>query len=535
MSSISVTPNEVQVPEGKSTQLAHLDDLPIAGKALNPDQAQAERPKYHYQEFEGLAGERYLLSLAEKFAPFALWRTWYAFVSYQASGSTCYVGVSRVVDPRKGRVGVRERKIYLDLQAMEDRGWLVMSRVRKPFLEEDGGIVYHPATDKDFTGFYETAHDYHLWMQDKANYIPPERENVPLILADAELTRRLIKFENYRRLLLCAKPGRKPQEQSEDYYSRQLAQIRTPIQEVKEYSNPHTNTLSSYRIDQVNSNQEIESSSSSTSKRGTALSPSTIRNTQTELYSNSKPEPNPPTTKTENGAAGDAAKDVRSTIGYTDEELRRDIKKRGAAAAGIPADQYAKLNGGQDRAEQEERNQRELEAQAHTQQTRQERERPAQIAAVIDPYARTYEDPEKIPGDITRANKLFFTAQQALDTFNETLFWAFYDEAKKAAGRHAHKHTNRLGRVNRVPYMFTCWENAFKFSLEELVFLRTEDPLYCEYGLWDVIDYLRNGYQEQINGGQTLLDYRQWLQSLLDQLEHCKEPKERNNPTTRDY
>jgi hypothetical protein len=157
------------------------------------------------------------------------------------------------------------------------------------------------------------------------------------------------------------------------------------------------------------------------------------------------------------------------------------------------------------------------------------------VVTEVEQYASQYDDPEKVRGDGTRAVKLFFTAQQALDFFNENLFWAFYDEARKAAAKYAHKHTNRQGRNNRVPYMFTCWENAFNLSLEELVYLRTENPLYTDYSLWDVIDHLRVNYQQQYHDGQTRLDYREWLQILLDRLENRKEPKERNNRTTRDY
>jgi hypothetical protein len=521
-------------------------ELPIAGGTTNSDQERAEeRPnKYKYPEFDGLAGERYLLSIAEQIAPLALWRTWYAAVGFQAPGQACYVGVGRIVE----RVGPRERKIYLDLQALEARGWLQQVRARMPFLTKENTITHHAVTIKDFTGFYDTAHDYHLWIH-SPDYIAPERENAPLILADAELTRRLIKFECYRRILICGKPGRKRKEEATDYYSRQLAQveqIRASVQEVNVYFNGNANTIAPYRIDETGNNLTGDSSSFSTSEKGTVVAAQAIRRTPTEEQTEaeeergtpteqpySKPEPKP--TPTVNTRGGGAAKRVVDSLGYTEEELRRDPKKRGAAAIGIPADQHEKLHGGLDRTEQAERRQRELEAQAEARQSRPERERPAQVEKEVEEYARQYDDPELIQGDITRAVKIFFAAQQALDSFNDSLFWAFYDEARKAAAKYAHEKRNRKNRVNRVPYMFTCLENAFGFSLEELVFLRTEEPLHADYTLWDAIDYLRGHYQQQLNEGQTRLDYRAWLQNVLDQLEHRKEPKERNNRTTRDY
>jgi len=96
-------------------------------------------------------------------------------------------------------------------------------------------------------------------------------------------------------------------------------------------------------------------------------------------------------------------------------------------------------------------------------------------------------------------------------------------------------HTNAKGRVNRVPYFFTCLENAFEFSLEELVYLRSDYPLYTEIEVWDMIDHLRETYQQQCHSGQTQLAYRQWLEQILDQQEHRKRPKRRKNVTAKDY
>ena len=539
MSTSSITSCADAAQEEQTIKLA---ELPIVGETTEgSDQAgqaeQTERPiKYVYPEFEGIYGERYLLSLAEQFAPLALWRTWHAAVSFQAPGQACYVGVGRIVE----RVGPKERKIYLDLAALESRGWLSQERARMPFLAKDGSTVYYPVTVKDFTGFYDCAHDYHLWLHDPG-YIAPERENVPLILADPELTKRLVKFENYRRILLCGKPGRK-KEQGGDYYSRQLAQLAqggTHVQEVNQYSNTPANTDSPYRRSKESENLSRDTPSilSTPSEKGTDIAALTIRNEQGRLSIEQReerkpveqPNPKPNTPPTSDGHSGAAAERAKTALGYTEEELKRDPKKRGAAAAGIPADQHAKLTGSLDRAEQRER-----EAQAEQRQSRPERERPAKVVEEIETYARQYDNPELVQSDVTRVLKLYFTAGQVFDYFNDSLYWAFYDEARKAANKYARKYTNRKGRVNRLPYFFACLENAFNFSLEELVFLRTEDPLYTDYSLYDVIDYLRATYQQQYHDDHTRLDYREWLQALLDQLEQRKEAKERSNRTSRD-
>lgn len=499
--------------------------------AMTEEQA-APPNKYFYPEFAGPDGERYLLSLAQRFAPFALWRTWQALVSYQAPGKECYVGVGRLVDQRKRHtglsVGVKDRKIYLDLQAMEERGWLTMTRVRLSHVEDDGTIIHYTATVKDFTGFYATAHDYHLWLN-AAEYIEPERENVALILADPELTKRLIRFENYRRLLLCGKPGPKKAERA-DYYQyqlEQLEQVRTGVQEVNHQYNPRANAESAYRVTSIDNAQIGNTSNLSTSEKRECASPMAIGRVEEQHTPPSNPQPNPPPPSRTRGAA--AAEAVKEDLGYSEAELQGNPKKRGAAAVGISAEQYAKLHGGLDRAEREAQEVRRSEAE----QERPRREIPASVSEEVTTYAKLYDDTHLVAGDVTRAKKLYATAEQALAHFTPTVFWAIYDEARKAAAKYAKKRHNSQGRVNRIPYLFTCLENALSLSLEELVYLRSDEPLYADPSLYEVIDTLRATHREQRASCQTDLDYREWLQCILDRLEKQTQPKERQNPTTR--
>lgn len=46
---------------------------------------------------------------------------------------------------------------------------------------------------------------------------------------------------------------------------------------------------------------------------------------------------------------------------------------------------------------------------------------------------------------------------------------------------------------------------------------------------------MRETYHRLANTGQIDLEYRTWLCSILDEYEKRKEPKERLNPTARDY
>lgn len=529
MPSIAVTANVVQ--EGMANLVLNSpSELPIADGTTSHNDALPN--KYLYPEFAGFSGERYLLSLAEQFAPLALWRTWQAMVSFQAPDNVCYVGVSLVVDRKRGRVGVKERKIYLDLAAMEERGWLTMRRARMPFVQQDNSIAYHPVTVKDFSGFYETAHDYHLWLHDPM-YVAPERENIPLILEDPELVKRLVKFENYRRLLLCGKPGRKRNTDGDDC---DVEQARTSDPKVNQYFNPLTKTDSLYRRDPTDQQALDRDSILSTPEKGTGGAATTIRKEVTESPPETKgtedrrrgtgspSKPKSPIPSIIENAAEDA-KQVKTVQGYTEEELKRDLKKRGAAAAGIPAEQYAKLNGApDDQAEPEWQERR-----------RPAREIPAGIVKKIEAYARQYDDAHLIASDITRAAKIYFTAAQAICYFSDATYEKFFEGAVKAAKwLRGCEHTNTKGNPNRMPYFFTCLENAFNFSLEELVFLRTEDPLYLDYSLDDVIEHLQVTYHQRWQSGETRLDYRDWLQDILDRLEKRKTPKVRNSPTSRE-
>jgi hypothetical protein len=281
----------------------------------------------------------------------------------------------------------------------------------------------------------------------------------------------------------------------------------------------------------------------STTRRESDVAPTTIRNTQNEEASQTESQKNPseehdlsskpkaPPNPEGKGAA--AAKRAKRTKGYTEEELKQDIGKRGAAAAGIPAEHYHKLTGGLDHQEEQEQQQRTAASELVP---RAKREIPAQLVQEITEYAKQYDSTHLVKSDVTRAAKIYFTAAQTREFFHDHLFWAFYDEAREAAKQlRGCEHTNAKGRVNRMPYFFTCLENAFEFSLEELVFLRSDYPLFTEIEVWDLIDHLRETYEQRQQSSQTQLDYRQWLLQILDQQEHRKRPKKRTNVTAKDY
>jgi hypothetical protein len=544
---ISITPEKnsvqpTQSPVDQMNQLNEAEALHIADETIYENENNNERiviNKYIYPEFEGHAGYRYLKSIIRKIAPAAHRRTWEIADGYQAPGQECYVSVAKI----KEEAGLEtDRKVYLDFQGMGRRGWLALRRVRMNFKNEEGKAMTRAVTVKDFAGLYHAAHDYHLWRTSQ-EYLAPIRDNLGLIYQDEALMRRLIKFENYRRLLVCAKPGRKSQQEG-DYYEEQLVKAeerRTDVQELNQFSNAQTNTVTLNLLESIVESEPLSKVPNlSSAGREKEVEPTTIRNTPIEeekqpekqkerieqKETSSKPKP-PPAPERKSAAAAKQAKKVN---GYTEEELKQDLGKRGAAAVGIPAEHHRKLAGGKDDTEEQEQRATQSEP---AQRTR--REIPAQLVQEITQFAERYDSAHLVKSDVTRAAKIYFTAAQTRE-HAETIFWPLYDEAMEVAKQlRGCGHTNAKGRVNRVPYFFTCLENAFEFSLEELVFLRSDYPLFTEIEVWDLIDHLRETYERQRCNGQTQLDYRQWLNQILDEQERRKKPKQRKNPPSKNY
>ena len=115
--------------------------------------------KYLYAEFAGYGGERYLDTIIQTILPYALWRTWHYAVDFQAPGSLCYVGTTRLAS----RVKPGIRKIELDFQELLARGLMVKYAKRLPIKQKDGTSRHEACIIKDFAVLYALAHEYHLW------------------------------------------------------------------------------------------------------------------------------------------------------------------------------------------------------------------------------------------------------------------------------------------------------------------------------------------------------------------------------------
>ena len=158
-------------------------------------------------------------------------------------------------------------------------------------------------------------------------------------------------------------------------------------------------------------------------------------------------------------AAAGRAKDAK------DDKIAQKQTKQAAIAAmtGIPQNQLSELEIAQDR----------------------NRPIPDFIKDIISRYSRELGDSStSTKSNITRAAKLYFFAldyiKDAQDDpqgfFSELLY-----EAKQAAYKvNGIRYRGANNRPNRMPVFFTCLENRFEFSEDELAYIRSDEPLFEE-------------------------------------------------------
>jgi DNA-binding transcriptional ArsR family regulator len=163
--------------------------------------------------FRSPDGKRYLNTIIKHILPTALWRTWYTAVdALHALDAPCCIDTAELAH----QAAVSQRQIERDLQKLEARGLMRRYAARKECSREDGTTFWRAVIIKDFSGLYDLASEYHLWSHSE-EHIPPERDFADFIKADPQLYTKLIRFDNYRHVLCCKKPGPKRQPSSDDY------------------------------------------------------------------------------------------------------------------------------------------------------------------------------------------------------------------------------------------------------------------------------------------------------------------------------
>jgi len=477
-----------------------MSDTALLEKPVEQHENGAAPPllsKYHYPEFADYAGERYLDSIIMQILPYALWRTWHYAVDFQRPDSQCYVGTTRLASRIKPGI----RKVELDFQELLARGLMRKYAARLP-ITESGKL--EAVVVKDFTPLYDLAHEYHLWtISDE--FIPASRDQVDLILADARLRAKVLRFDNYRRLLECQKPGRKAQPSPVHLYYQivrpeddqgwedtpeqaatpaQVAQEAEAAQNANLYSNNPDKTSSPYRESRKEEDllRKVSSSNPFDGVVGAA-----IGNSPSSEDSESKPktkEPNP--TQEEKGGAA-RAEDAEE---YDIEQLKRDPMAMVAALLDMQA--RGKLGEGPQPAPG--RSQKPKKPQ------RPRRVPPLGLLRTMGQYAQELGDnPKYVQSDITRASKIYFAAAQIFSGFSNSWFREQLEAAYAAA--------SKRGIKKRVPFFFTTLENRMQFSVEELAFVRSDEALYADGDISDFVARLKRQYEKSGRG----LDYEQWI------------------------
>lgn len=477
------------------------------------DAPKEDRPnKYLYPEFEGYSGERYLDSLIQQILPYALWRTWHYAVDYQAPDNVCYVGTARIAS----RVKPGIRKIELDLQELESRQLMLKYSARLPVMSKSGTVRHEAVTVKDFTALYALAHEYHLWTHSE-EYIEADRNLVDLILQDMKLLAKVIRFDNYRRLIECKKPGRKPllkavhlyyqctlpQEQPEQTTQLSNADIpdtRTSDQNTNLYFNVSDKPSSPYRESrnlQVLSQKDSESNGS---EEG-VVAAATIRNTPTEQLTETKgteeeihpvlPKPKPKQPNPPAQEEVSRAERAIETKEYDIEELKRDPMAMAAALLEMREHQAQMQPSPTTQSQKPKKDQR------------PRRGIPDPLARRITWYAQQFGRPAKaIPADITRVAKIYYASTQIFTGFRNDWFVERLEAACAEAG-------SRRGIKNRMAYFFSCLEKSgLEFSPEELAFIRSDEPLYKDGHISDFLDQLRRQHMKS----ESTLEYSVWIQ-----------------------
>jgi len=531
MISIASERNSVQIDSigetkvNQETNVNQTEDLHIVNETTNGGQSEsrqsgAEHPsKYGYVIFEGYAGEEYLKDLVREILPAALYRTWAIAVGFQAPTNACYVGVSRIAE--KAKRGVRQ--IQKDKREMQLRGLLARYAGSVQVKEKDGTWSRKVRIINDFGGLYDLAYEYHEWKR-SAEYVEAEWEAAEYIREDAELYEKLIRFDCYRRILMCEKPGPKTelselqqayekrrkqneQERKQEENGQQEAKTNKylPKQLIKsspyeESKNPQESITYRDTYSSLNLEEGVLASVAHTAIRNDQQSDQAEKDTQEQnrqekvqehkqSWNTQKDDENP---KEEEIPARDA-KDVKE---YTIE----DIVKNPLAVLTF----LQQFHTAEQAKTQKQEQVRQAKAQRHQQARQAKRKQhktPERLAQVITEMMQTLGgNPQYLQSDLTRATKIYWACTQLIPGFSNAWFLDQLTTAfiETANGKNVRKH---------VPYFFGTLERNLGLRNDELAYIRSKEVLYCDADPEAFIIGLEQLYESS----GSHLDYDQWI------------------------
>jgi hypothetical protein len=483
--------------------------------------------KYKYAIFAEWAGERYLKWILKQILPSALYRTWRAAVRHQAPDKTCYVGAATIA--REEKVG--ERKAKMDLQELEARGLMQRYRQQHSWPQEDGTIKYGTVTVKDFSRLYDLAYEYHLWIN-SPEYVEAEWDNAEDIKQDPRLCLKLMRFDNYRHILVCQKPGPKRKRTPlQEVYHCQLPEeehgqgaqaARTSDQKGKVYFDVSVNVSSPYR--ESNKKESYLSKENSTSKPYSEeevfadVVSKTIRKEQQHVQIERETNEQGTTnieegqTKREEVRRRDQSELSREQSNTIETQQKKEIARETAKDAEEYTIEELKQNpmamiafllqlNEQDRAKQEQQQAKNKKRHHKDQPKRKRLGTPEWLARVITQMVQDLGgNSQYLQSDITRVSKLYWACTQIFTGFHDT--W-FHDQLIKAFDKTCQH--RKVGK--RVPYFFKTLEGILEITNEELAYIRSQEALYCDGDLKTFVLSLEQRYHR--SGSQ--LEFQQWV------------------------
>jgi hypothetical protein len=437
------------------------------------------------------------------------------------------VGTGRIA--RKAKPGIRQ--IQKDLQELELRE--LLSRYAGPVQvkEKDGTWSRKVRIIKDFRGLYDLAYEYHEWKT-SAEYVEPEWEVADYIRENEELYEKLMRFDNYRHILTCEKPGPKPQlsklheiyqkrkkrneqerEQADDgqqeaktnnYLPKQLIK-RSPYEETKNLEDSITKR-------DTNSNEDLEGggfeSVAHTTIRNDQQSDQAETDTQEQVTSKNEEKPNRQEKAQNNKQSQNAHSDenpkekempAESTKDVTEYTIEDIVKNPLAILTFLR--QFSATE--QAKARKQERV-RQAKAERHQQARQAKRKRrktPERLTQVITEMMQTLGgNPQYLQSDITRVTKIYWACTQLFAGFQNAWFLDQLEIAflETANGKNVRKH---------VPYFFSTLERNLGLQNDVLAYIRSKEVLYCD---GDALTFMMEVEQRYQKSG-SCLDYDQWI------------------------
>lgn len=187
----------------------HVYQYETSERNTGPLSEEKAQYRFEFEEFEGQLGKMLLDRILRTILPPALHRTWETIFNLPHNDAEPYVSSTLIAKQagRSLRVIEDDIKRFKDMNLLETYSDLIDAKDGKSFAAER----------KNFANLYKLAHEYLLWEQSQGfRMYPPDVRHADLVRANRELYKKLIRFENYRRILENKKTGPKGKRNSEE-------------------------------------------------------------------------------------------------------------------------------------------------------------------------------------------------------------------------------------------------------------------------------------------------------------------------------